>query len=237
MQYSSTLTLIVGAVIGGITGALAGALATRIQSAPPAPALAPEIPEAMPSDGSSSDSGVRELRTENQDLRRRVEVLENRSGSELRVPLEAAVTMEDLEALEERLKAKTTKIQAHALDDASLKEGVVQALGDIRAEERTQAQLAREQKQAGYMEERLARLSSKLGLSTVQVGEMRAIFTRQDEQNQELKRRWESGEDREGVGELKRSNWQEYQGSLQRVLTGEQLRLFQERPVGIKAQK
>lgn len=228
MKNTVLLTLIISAVIGGITGALTGSIVALSSQVAPAPVMADALSGILGSDGSANDGEFQQLRVENQELRNRVAALESRSLSDLRVPAVAGVTMEDLKALEERLSSSKAKMQGFPADNANLKQGVEQALSVIRLKERTAAKIKAAEKQDVRREERLGRLSSKLGLDKNQVGQMREILTRKDQLDRELTAIWESGEGRETVGELKRTNHEEYQGSLQRVLTPEQLQLFQE---------
>ena len=93
------------------------------------------------------------------------------------------------------------------------------------------------EKQAGMLEDRLARLSSDLGLDNIQVNQLRTAFNESLDQNQELMRLWQEGADPQLLGETKQSNALAHRAALESILTPEQLETYRRSAGGSGAGK
>ena len=180
--------------------------------------------------GAGSDAELLErieaLAEENRALRRRVETLELRPALVPRAPVEGFVSEEAFEAFRKEFRASLAGRNGPSSEPEELKGQVADALIEIRREEAVSAVRDYQEKRAARLEEDLTRLSDWLALEAYQVDEMRALLLAQYEREEEQRRLWEAGIDRESLAETKRSDGERFRSDLERTLTPEQLEPF-----------
>jgi hypothetical protein len=171
-------------------------------------------------------SELRDLRLALDSAIARLNALELRAPVPGRVPVGDWVTREELDAVLAQIQPPGATRNGLKQPAPEFKTQVAQALTAIRKDEVQQAQ----KKVAGNLDERIARLTERLGLSVYQASEMRTVLATRDERERAVIQMWQDGADNEVLGDAKRSNAQEFQTVLQRVLTPQQLQTFRENP-------
>lgn len=228
----SLLAVVLGATSAGVTVTL---LVNQRSAArdreTPALSVAPETPS-----GSEVYTLIQELRDENQALRERLTALELHPAPAIRAPVGVEVSKDAFEEFEEEVWARLAAMETRRAEGADLKSQVADAVKSLRKEEAVESVRRSQQKQAGRLEDRLARLSADLGLDSYQVNQMRSIFTTQIERNKELTRMWEEGTDQQVLGDTKRSYAEEHRAALESILTPQQLETYR-RPTGGSAKR
>ncbi len=106
------------------------------------------------------------------------------------------------------------------------------ALDEIRKTDLIDRAKVTQQKRIAALEPVLAKMQTRLGLSQPQVTQMRTALESKMERDADLTRRWEEGEDRESLGQVKTENRLAHQTELERILTPTQLELHRERRGG-----
>ncbi len=182
---------------------------------------------------------LQQLRDENQELRGRIAGLELRPLPEARAPVGDFVSRGEFEAFQEEMRAGLAQPLASSPSPSpplpDLKVQVADALQEVRKEENIQRAKQAREKRAAMLEERLARIGEWLGLTDYQANEMRTILQARDRHERELIGMWEAGGDPEILGQMKRTYYGEYQTSVERLLTPEQLATYRKKNPGPQA--
>lgn len=203
----NALALLVGAVAAG---AGFGALShfTRDAADVSEDAVSPEFDLA---------AELQSLRDQNAELLQRVRALE----SPLETPRIAADTsFEEFKAEIRELvanSASSTPVQPVLITD------VEDALTAIRREEKQTAFAQKSESRQQLQEQRLTKMTEMLGLSSVQIDDVRRLNEERGARNTEMKRVWEETRDPAAAGEMKRTNATLYREGLETVLTPSQL--------------
>lgn len=220
----SLLSIVLVALVAGAVGALCTSLlssdatSTSTASAPAAPDVAARAPRST-ADANEADPRlavlVEALAANVERLAARVEELERRPEPDVRVA-RAPAPSDD-----------SAKLSA-ALAPQVVQESVVQALEDIRAQERAKAEAQRQQRELERIDERLTRLNEQLGLSPSQSSSLRALMLAQNQQRDELERQRDDGLDREQRRAAAEQLRLRADVDLARILTPEQLTTYRE---------
>ena len=134
-------------------------------------------------------------------------------------------TKEDLEALRGQIGQPGPAWQPVAGQPApEFKFAVANALTAIEKDKVQQYH----EKRAARLDQRVARLSERLNLNPYQIAEMTTVLSGRDQREQDLIAMWQRGVDDEVLGQTKRSNAEQFETEIQRVLTPEQLETFRE---------
>jgi len=222
MSTGSSLLLatVVAALAGAAAGALAGSLlapsasprsvddASVRAAAPPASANAAEY--SGTNDDLVLEVGI--LRSENQELRRRLDALERElsaSGSRVPVATDPASTPEVLGS-----------------DDPRFLANVNDALGEIRSEEERQALERWQALQNEKIESRLNRVAEDIGLSAYQIEEMRKLLLERERKRQEISQLGKEHGNKQQTRASLRLLRETSDAHLATILTPEQLKAY-----------
>ncbi len=220
---STLLPVLLSSAAAGAVAALIVVSAARPSHEPssgPAVAMAAEETGAV---ASGLETELAALRSENQELRQRVEALEGRPVGEAR----AAVT-----SVEEVAAAAAAKLQVEGKVPPASGEvftQVEQALEAIRTAEREQATREREERDLARMEERLTQLAERLGLTPAQVNDLRAHMIAQEKIEDDLREQREAGMDRDAYRVAREQARDVEREELARILSPEQLEQYNAR--------
>ncbi len=225
MQFNTTSTVLLALVAGAVGAGVATLLLQLPDSSPAAADQVGLQPEAPPTSATREEFGA--MRQELEELSRRLTSLEMRPPVEppMRVPVEGTAR----EIFEEKVQGFMAAVESGETVPENFNDQVVQALEAIRAEERDDSQRAAEEKRDRRREATLSKLSAELDLSAWQVGEMRKFFVSREEANQDIKTRYQAGDDPALLGEQKRANRDTQREILERTLTPEQLETYDAR--------
>ncbi len=174
---------------------------------------------------SGLETEVAALRSENQELRARVEALESRPVGEAR----AAVTSVEEVAAAAAAKLQVEGARAGASGTGEVYTQVEQALEAIRTAERDEAARAREQRELDRMEERLTQMAERLGLSPAQVNDLRAHMIAQEKIEDDLREQREAGMERDAYRVAREQARDAEREELARILSPEQLEQYNAR--------
>ncbi len=174
---------------------------------------------------SGLETEVAALRSENQELRARVEALESRPVGEAR----AAVTSVEEVAAAAAAKLQVEGARAGASGTGEVYTQVEQALEAIRTAERDEAARAREQRELDRMEERLTQMAERLGLSPGQVNDLRAHMIAQEKIEDDLREQREAGMERDAYRVAREQARDAEREELARILSPEQLEQYNAR--------
>jgi len=219
-------TLLPTLLAATIAGSVTALFVTRAQhhsaaSSSGSIVAAPALEAATVASGLETE--VAALRSENQELRARVEALEGRPVGEAR----AAVT-----SVEEVAAAAAAKLQVEGKVPPAPGEvftQVEQALEALRTAEREEATRAREQRELDRMEERLTQLAERLGLTPAQVNDLRAHRIAQEKIEDDLRAQREAGMERDAYRIAREQARSVEREELARILTPEQLEQYNAR--------
>jgi hypothetical protein len=174
---------------------------------------------------SGLETEVAALRSENQELRARVEALESRPVGEAR----ATVTSVEEIAAAAAAKLQVEGARAGASGTGEVYTQVEQALEAIRTAERDEAARAREQRELDRMEERLTQMAERLGLSPAQVNDLRAHMIAQGKIEDDLREQREAGMERDAYRVAREQARDAEREELARILSPEQLEQYNAR--------
>lgn len=223
MQTTHILYPLLGVVLGA---ASAGVTVSMLADQdPPTGAGETSGLSVVPAGPSAADllTRVRSLQDENQSLRDRLTSLELRPPAAQRVPVEGGVSKADFEEFKDEVLARLKTTSAGVAEPEQMKAQVADAVREFRKEEQFESVRQAQVKRADTLEDRLARLSSHLGLDNVQVNQMRVAFTEQFDRDQQVIRLWQEGTEPELLGETKQANAIEHRTALEAILTPTQL--------------
>lgn len=213
--------LVVAVVVSTLAAASMGYLLSRRPDAPPSVEPARESVD-VPERASTLGVGVQleDMRREIDELRSRVARLEQR-GEPHRSPAGDWATRQELEELK-KLEDKGAIERTPSADEFKLR--VAEAMSALE-KDKVQDRL---EKAAARLDERVAWLTDKLQLNGYQASEMRSILGTFDAQSAVLVQMWQDGVADEILGETKRSNEEEFEAGIQRVLSPEQVEAYRE---------
>ncbi len=160
------------------------------------------------------------LREENAALSSRLMALELRPIPSERVPAQASLTP----AFEEEVRAFMKEVETDTgVTPVALQLKVQDALSVIREQEETQRQQVKRQQRDEWIASTIQKIAPELDLNQFQIEEMQRTWTAKSDADAELTRLWKSGDRaNEDIGEIKRSNEERHQVTLQGFLSGEQ---------------
>lgn len=215
---------------------LAGAVSAALTSV----FLAPDPVEHQ--EAIAPDTGLVALETklddlleQNRNLLERVEFLEARPAVVAETPREAVEpeTDPETEALEKDIRTLVAAMRnPQAPLPPNLRNGVTEALKEIRAEEDRERDERRTAARVERMEGYLTRMSDELGLAPYQTDELRTLFTDMDTKRNELIQTARDARDFNGVREAMRDMRTESEEGLARILTPAQKQQYEEADLG-----
>jgi len=226
MQSTHILYPLLGVILGA---ASAGVTVTLfLDQDPPAGSGESAGLSVVPEGLSPSDlqARVQALQDENQALRERLTALELRPPATMRTPAEAGVSRAEFEEFKDELSASLKTAKAVVPESAEMKAQVADAIQEIRKEETLDSIKRAQERQRSQLEDRLAKLSSTLGLDNRQLGQMRDAFLEQIDRDAELMTLWKSGGADEVVGQTKRANATAHRETIAGILTPQQLETY-----------
>ena len=127
------------------------------------------------------------------------------------------------------LRAALTPREATAPTSPRFKDQVAETLSAIRKEEAVEKVRKQQEQRSARLDDDIARLQEWLELSPYQSNEMRTALLTQYEREDELRERWEQGEDEEVLGQAKRTAGETFRRDIERFLSEEQVETFWER--------
>ncbi len=196
----------------------ASAAVTSYLLSPGPPAQPAPVQTALPLDSQVLEE-VLTLRQELGKLSSRIDVLEV-------APVERVVVKaQPAEEFETEVRAFMAQQQANTNPGLPI---VKEALATIREQEQTEKEALALQRRDEWLAGAVEDITPKLNLSTNQADEMYDLLTAKADQDADLGRRWQSGEDREAIGETKRLNEEQHQTELQGVLSPSQYEDYRE---------
>jgi uncharacterized membrane protein YgcG len=209
-----------GAVSALVVTSLSGSDAPAAQAA--GAASADGVSQSV---AGSTEAELVSLRAENQELRVRIEALENRPAGESRAAVQPSV---------EDLAAAVAEVQSNAGATATPRNDamytqVEAALESIRETERAEAAKAREQREVDRMEERLTQMAERLGLTPAQTNDMRGLLLQQEQIEDDLRAQREAGMERDAYRVARDQAREAERAELTRILTPEQLQQYDAR--------
>lgn len=226
MKHSILAVVLTGAVAGGATAVFTSSLLDTQSYA------GPEELELFDPAGEMSQK-LATLERQNGELLERLNDLEQRQlMSEANRQPVVAPSSADSEELA-TLKAEYGKLLA-AMNDPqgvlpeTLREGVSQALEDIRAQEEQERQEQRDAAAAQRLEDRIGKLASELGLDNTQVGAMRDILVKENDTRTEMFNKVRDGGDFGNMRDEMRKLRDDTNDALSRVLTPIQMEQYKE---------
>lgn len=219
MQTTHILYPLLGVVLGA---ASAGVTVSMLADQdPPTGAGETSGLSVVPAGPSAADllTRVQSLQDENQSLRDRLTSLELRPPAAQRVPAQEGVSKAEFEEFKNEVLGRLKAARPDVAEPEQMKAQVADAVREFRKEEKFESVRQAQVKRVDMLEDRLARLSSRLGLDNVQVNQMRVAFTEQFDRDQELIRLWEAGTDPGLLGETKQANALEHRAAFEGILT------------------
>ncbi len=218
--------LLLAAFVGAVSGGLSTTLFSSSESAAARGQEIVSLREESPASPQANSEDVREqlhrLEQENDDLRQRVVLLEERADS-IREPLTTASMSS--ESLEAEVRARMNSIVASGAEAPEFTGSVEQALLAIRKREKAEQERAAEARRIERTEARLEKMATRLELNAHQVGDLRALWIREEDAKKHLLEIKQEG-GRERFREAKRDFDEDYRASLARILTPEQLETY-----------
>ncbi|MCP3914291.1 MAG: hypothetical protein GY711_01910 [bacterium] len=221
MQTSVIVALVAGLAGGAVGAGVSGLVFTPSSgtTTDTASAVAPEVPV-----GDIVDQ-LAALRESNAALQRRLDMLEMtpRTNADARSAIEAPEAVE----VEQELKQLVATLKDPSKPIPGFENHVRQAMESIEEQERQEREAKRAEEREKRLEDRLAGLTSELGLDKFQVGEMRRVLGEEGARRDTfLTKMREDGQrpNREAWGELR----EQTQTELGKVLTPTQLETYNE---------
>jgi hypothetical protein len=163
------------------------------------------------------------LREENAALESRIRMLEQRPAQSRRALARGSADPTFEEEVRAWMASQDEELtEAQGAAPVALQSEVEQALITIRQQEEAEEQRIKLQHRDEFIIDTIAKIAPELGLSQLQVEDMRNAWTSKAEADAELGRLWEEGMDLESAGQVKEENEAQHQANLQAFLSPEQ---------------
>lgn len=213
------VVVLVAALVGAVGGAAGAAIVTWfLLSPPPAPR-----PPSVASPDTDLVAHLDSLREENAALESRIRMLEQRPAQSRRALAQGSADLTFEEEVRAWMAAQDEELtEAGDAAPVALQSEVEQALITIRRQEEAEEQRVKLQHRDEFITDTIAKIAPDLGLSQLQVEDMRNAWTSKAEADAELGRLWEEGMDLESAGQIKEENEAQHQANLQAFLSPEQ---------------